>query len=208
MEMLSNVLEFLHDNQQMVRAVSTGNVWSSETRIQFHAAASLLRSYQLLTQKIPSILWNPKVHRRVHKRPPLVPVFRQTNVVHIRPSYFSKICFNIIFHLCLGLPHSTLYSLRYWSTVTFMECDYRRVLDWWPDNWTVWYSAWIHFTVHYYTHTDTSVHSDVFTNRCLVAASNGERYPSSRFPKSPLSQILGSHNSSSQRLNLSSSLFN
>jgi hypothetical protein len=37
--------------------------------------------------------------------------------------------------------------------------------------WTLLYSSLLHFTFHYYT----SVHSHVFTNRCLVAAFNGGR---------------------------------
>jgi hypothetical protein len=44
----------------------------------------------------------------------------------------------------------------------------------------LWYGAWLHFTIHYYTHS--SVHSHVFTRRCPVAASNGERSPCSGFP--------------------------
>jgi hypothetical protein len=56
------------------------------------------------TQELPNILWNPKVHYRVHKSPPLVCVLRKINLVQTTSSYLSKIRFNIVRHLRLGLP--------------------------------------------------------------------------------------------------------
>jgi hypothetical protein len=55
------------------------------------------------TQKLPRILWNPKVHYRVHKSPPLVPILRQIDPVHSISSYLRYIL--ILFtHLRLVLP--------------------------------------------------------------------------------------------------------
>jgi hypothetical protein len=49
-----------------------------------------------VTQDIPSILWNQKVHCRIHKSHRLVIILSQISPVHTTPSYLTKIYLTII----------------------------------------------------------------------------------------------------------------
>ena len=56
------------------------------------------------SQEISLILWNPKVHCRIHKCPPTVLIPSQMNLFHVLRSCSFKVRFNTVLHPRLDLP--------------------------------------------------------------------------------------------------------
>ena len=87
--------------------VSTSNTNTPWCRVLLQKLTGLQ-----LVKKFPAFLWNPKVHYRIHKRPPPVHVMGQPNPVHIPTSHLLEIHPNIIHPSTSRSPQWSL-SLRF-----------------------------------------------------------------------------------------------
>jgi hypothetical protein len=68
----------------MKRNVETGPASYPDANNTYLRSWALLEKLQIvqLLKNIPAILRNPKVHRRVHKRLPLVPILSQNDPIY------------------------------------------------------------------------------------------------------------------------------
>jgi hypothetical protein len=98
----------------------------NRTNLLTHGAERFWRSCQLCSHsRCPSVLWNPKVHYRLHKSPPPVSILSQIDPIPTIPSYLSKINFNIV-HPPTSWSTTTIIII---IIIIIMNCEFRKLTE-------------------------------------------------------------------------------
>jgi hypothetical protein len=90
------------------------------------------------TRELPSLVWNPQVHYRIHNTSALVPVLSKVIPVSV-PYRISRRTFLVLsLHLCLLLPSDLFHSVLKPITSTRPYCSpfMLYVLSTWPPLWS------------------------------------------------------------------------
>jgi len=101
--------QFLAETEFSVITVYETHAYGTKSEINLltysmQQSPSLIANRFSASQEITRFLWNLKIHYRIHKRQPPVPILSQINPSHA-PQHTSRISISILSsHLRLGLP--------------------------------------------------------------------------------------------------------
>jgi hypothetical protein len=112
-----NQLRHMHinDTYNLIFQILYEHMSDSSTRpnlITMEASTTQEATSCIATQEFSRILWNQKVHYRIHKRSPRVPILSQTNPVHPTPHHPFSPRSKLILHLGFSsdlFPTNNLY---------------------------------------------------------------------------------------------------